>query len=659
MQKVISALMMSSYPKTLSIDIETYSSVNLAKSGVYKYSESSDFEILLLAYSIDGSNVQVVDIANNEALPPVLLSYIKDDRVIKYAFNANFERVCLSRYLGFSKNEFLNPKSWRCTLVWSAYLGLPLSLELVGRVLNLDKQKLTEGKDLVKFFCMPTTPTKQNNYRTRNYKKHDEVKWQFFKQYNKRDVETELEIEKRLSRFEVPSFVWDEYHLDQTINDRGVLLDLEFVEEAIKLDAISRDTLVNLMQEKTNLDNPNSVMQLHHWLEKHDIETLDLSKKSVEKLKEELGDGPVYDVLSLRQQLAKTSIKKYLAMKNAACSDGRARGMFQFYGANRSGRWAGRLIQVQNLPRNYLSDLAEARSLVKTENSTALRLLYENIPDTLSQLIRTAFIPKKDKSFIVVDFSSIEARILAWISREEWRIVAFSNNEDIYCASASQMFGVKVEKNGENSHLRQKGKIAELALGYGGSVGALSAMGASDAGLTEDELSELVRKWRSTNQNIVSLWYQVDRIVVDVVRNKTTYEVNGIKFSYKSGMLQISLPSGRMLNYVKPKIVINKFNKESVSYEGIGENKKWERIESYGAKFVENIVQGIARDILSYALESLKNYQIVMHIHDEVIVEAAPDELDEIIRLMSVTPPWAKGLLLRAEGFITDFYRKD
>lgn len=653
-------MMKTSYPKSISIDIETFSSIDLAKSGVYRYVESPDFEVLLFGYAINGKDVQVVDLANGEKIPPAILSLLKDDNVIKFAFNSAFERICLSRFLGLPTGKYLSPKSWRCTMVWSAYLGLPLSLQGVGSVLNLEKQKLMEGKDLVKYFCVPCAPTKVNGRRTRNYPKHDKEKWDLFKAYNKRDVEAELAIQEKLAKFPVPDFVWDEYHLDQLINDRGVLLDMTLVEKAISIDELSRNELTNALQGMTDLDNPNSVMQMKMWLLKNGVETEDLSKKSVAKLKDDYEGEQIGDVMHLRQMLSKSSVKKYQSMNNVVCLDGRARGMFQFYGANRTGRWAGRLIQLQNLPRNNLIDLNEARSLVRIGNIQALKMLYENIPDTLSQLIRTAFIPQEGSKFIISDFSAIEARVLAWYAGETWRMAAFERGEDIYCASASQMFGVPVVKNGENGHLRQKGKIAELALGYGGSVGALKAMGAIEMGLDEDELEPLVKIWRYTNPSIVKFWWDIDRATLDVVRNKTSVEMYGLKIEYRSGMLQITLPSRRILTYVKPRIGLSKFGSDCVTYEGVGATKKWERIESYGPKFVENIVQATARDILAFALENLKDFKVVMHIHDEVVIEAPIDiKVEDVNKKMTIAPIWAKGLILNADGFETNFYQKD
>lgn len=645
--------------KTLSIDIETFSSINLAKSGVYRYVESPDFEILLFAYSIDGSSIQVIDLASGEKLPDDVLDAITDEMVLKWAFNATFERVCLSRFLGLPTGEYIDPSSWRCSMVWAATMGLPLSLEGVGSVLKLDKQKLTEGKDLIKFFCQPCTPTKANGQRTRNYPYHAPDKWSAFKKYNVRDVEAEMSIQEKLSKFPVPDSIWDEYHLDQEINDRGVALDVMLVQEAIAMDSRSRSELTTSMKHLTELDNPNSVQQMKQWLADNGMETDTLGKKVVIEL---LKTAPpdLADVLSLRQQLAKSSIRKYQAMENAVCTDGRARGMFQFFGANRTGRWAGRLIQMQNLPQNNLEDLSEARALVCSGDYDALEMLYEDVPDTLSQLIRTAFIPRSGAKFIVSDFSAIEARVIAWLAGEQWRQDVFANGGDIYCASASQMFRVPVEKHGINGHLRQKGKIAELALGYGGSVGALKAMGALDMGLEENELPPLVDAWRRSNPNIVKFWWDVDKAVMEAVRNKRTNSSHGIKFSCQSGMLFITLPSGRQLSYVKPRIGENKFGGQCITYEGVGATKKWERLDSYGPKFVENIVQATARDILCYAMQTLRCCSIVMHVHDEIVIEADPRmSLEAVCEQMGRTPSWAKGLLLRADGYETDFYKKD
>ena len=645
--------------KTLSIDIETYSDIPLQKTGVYRYCESPNFEILLFGYSIDSGPVQVVDLACGEHIPKEVLAALEDDSIIKWAFNAAFERVCLSRYLGYPTGEYLDPESWHCSMVWAATMGLPLSLEGVGAVLGLEKQKLTEGKELIKYFCQPCLPTKANGQRTRNRPFHAPDKWELFKRYNARDVEAEMGIQQKLSKFPVLPQVWEEYDIDQEINDRGVRIDMELVEQAIQMDARSRQELTDAMKRMTALENPNSVQQMKQWLSDNGVETDSLGKKVVAEL---LKTAPpeLAEVLTLRQQLAKSSVRKYQAMEKTVCSDKRARGMFMFYGANRTGRFSGRNIQLQNLPQNHLPDLAEARALVRSGDFDAVELLYEDVPDTLSQLIRTAFIPRDGAQFLVADFSAIEARVIAWFAGETWRQEVFSTGGDIYCASASQMFKVPVEKHGINGHLRQKGKIAELALGYGGSVGALKAMGALEMGLTEEELPQLVDAWRQSNPNIVKFWWAVDRAVMEAVRYKHTTTDYGLTFSCRSGMLFITLPSGRKLAYVKPKVGTNKFGGECITYEGIGSTKKWERLDSYGPKFVENIVQATARDILCYAMRTLRCCSIVMHIHDELVIEADPRmSLDAVCEQMGRTPPWAKGLLLRADGYATPFYKKD
>lgn len=641
--------------KSISIDIETYSSVSLQKAGVYKYAESEDFTILLFGYSVDGGEVKVIDLANGEQIPAEILSALSDDSVEKWAFNAQFERVCLSNYLG----NWLEPDSWHCTMVWAATLGLPLSLEGVGAVLGLEKQKLAEGKNLIRYFCVPCAPTKSNGGRTRNLPEHDKKKWQLFKAYNLRDVETEMSIQQKLFRFPVPEAIWGEYHLDQEINDRGIGVDMALVKQAIKIDNITHDELTRKMQALTNLENPNSVVQMKKWLSDNGLSMDTLGKKAVaESLK--IAPDHLAEVLSLRQQIAKSSVKKYVAMETAVCKDSRARGMFQFYGANRTGRFAGRIIQLQNLPQNHISDLAEARALVRSGNYDALELLYDDLPDTLSQLIRTAFVPQSGRKFIVADFSAIEARVLAWLAGEKWRMKVFAEGKDIYCSSAQQMFGVPVEKHGINGHLRQKGKIAELALGYGGSVGALTAMGALEMGLSEDELQPLVAAWRNANPMITAFWWDVDRAIKQTVKERIPTEVGCLRFIYESGFLFMRLPSGRRLAYVKPRMGINKFGSESVTYEGVGSNKKWERLESYGPKFVENATQAIARDILMFAMETLRNCSIVGHVHDEVIIEARQDmSLEAVCQQMGRTPPWAKGLLLRADGYECGFYKKD
>ena len=659
--------------ETLFIDIEASSDRDLAKSGVYKYAESKNFKLLLFGYSVDSGEIKIIDTAKGELIPDKILMALSEKSITKWAFNASFERICLSVYLrrnypqyfkSYSINEdtvgnYLDPHSWRCTMTWAAYMGLPLSLKAVGKVLNLSEQKMDEGKALIKYFSVPCKPTKANGGRTRNLPEHDIKKWKIFKEYNKRDVEVELGIEQKLCKFPVPDFVWEEYWLDQEINDRGIALDMDLVKSAINIDIITKDKLKSTVQEMTGIDNPNSVQQMKEWLSNNDLEVDSLSKKKVDEL---IKTAPpkLAAVLELRQQLAKSSVKKYQAMQNAVCEDERARGMFQFYGANRSGRWAGRLIQLQNLPQNHMLDLEQARELVRSGNFDAISLLYDDIPSVLSELIRTAFVPRKGYKFIVSDFSAIEARVIAHIAGEKWRAEVFKNGGDIYCASASQMFHCKVEKHGENAHLRQKGKIAELALGYGGSVGALKAMGALEMGLSEEELQPLVDSWRATNQNIVRLWWNVDRFVKRTIKERTTTETNGIKFIYKSGMLFIELPSSRRLCYVRPRIGENRFGGESITYEGTGSTKKWERIESYGPKIVENIVQAISRDILCFAMKTLSNYFIVGHVHDEIIIECKEDvSLNEICELMSRTPPWIPGLLLRADGYETKFYKKD
>ena len=645
--------------KNLEIDIETFSSANLQKCGVYKYSESPDFDILLFGYSVDGGEVRTIDLACGERIPGEILDALSDENVIKWAFNAQFERVCLSRWLGLPEGQYLPPEEWRCSMVWSAYMGLPLSLEGVGAVLGLEKQKLTEGKDLIRYFCVPCVPTKANGGRTRNLPEHDPEKWRRFKSYNIRDVETEMQIQSKLIRYPVPEFVWDEYHLDQEINDRGIRIDRHFVNQAIRLDGISSEKLMSSMKDITDLDNPNSVAQMKAWLSENGVEAETLEKKAVAALIGET-DGDVSDALSLRLQLAKSSVKKYTAMQNAACSDDRCRGMFQFYGANRTGRFAGRLVQLQNLPQNHMPDLAEARELIRSGNFDMVDILYDDVPDTLSQLIRTAFIPAAGKKFYVADFSAIEARVIAWYAGEEWRSKVFSEGGDIYCASASQMFKVPVEKHGVNGHLRQKGKIAELALGYGGSVGALKAMGAIEMGLTEDELPGLVSVWRESNPHIVRFWWDVDAAVKRCIKERKPQEVKGIRFFWQSGMLFITLPSGRNLSYVKPCIGENRFGGESVTYEGVGGTKKWERIESYGPKFVENIVQATSRDILVNSMKTLRSCSIVAHVHDELIIECDPSvSLESVCEQMGRVPKWADGLLLRADGYVCDFYQKD
>ena len=655
----------------ITIDIETKSDKDISKCGIYAYTDTPYFDILLFAYSIDGQPVQVVDMANGEEIPENVLAALVDENVIKKAFNVNFERVCLSKYLrknypqyfqSYSIDEdtvgdFLNPESWHCSMIHARTLGLPSSLAEVGKVLGIEQQKMTEGKALVKFFCVPYD-TVDGVPQFHNPKDYPD-KWEIFKAYNKRDVEAELEIDRRLSRFPVPDFLWKEFYLDQEINDRGILVDMQLADEAISLDAEAKEELTVEMKRLTGVENPNSVYQLLDWLETQGYKSDSLGKAQVQELIKTAKE-PVKSVLQMRLQLSKSSVKKYTAMKNTACSDNRARGMFSFYGASRTGRWAGRNVQLQNLPQNHLPDLSEARELVKYGSFEDIQMLYDDVPDTLSQLIRTAFIPRQGMKFIVADFSAIEARVIAWLAGEEWRMKAFANGEDIYCASASKMFGVPVVKHGENGHLRQKGKISELACGFGGSVGAMKAMGADSLGLSDTELKQIVTDWREASPHITELWWAVDRAVKKAVKEKTATKTHGLLFSYEAGFLFIRLPSGRRLAYAKPYIGKNKFGGESVTYMGINAQKKWDRLESYGPKFVENCVQGIARDLLMYSMQTLSQYFIVGHIHDEMIIECPKDtKLDEICQQMAITPDWAKGLLLRADGYECSFYKKD
>ena len=642
--------------KKLSIDLETFSSVDLGKGGVYKYAESEDFEILLFAYSIDDGEVKVIDLASGEIIPEEILSALRDETIEKWAFNANFERVCLSRFLG----KRLKPQGWYCTMIWSAYLGLPLSLEKVGEVLKLDKQKLNEGKALIRYFSIPCKPTKTNGMRTRNLPHHDLEKWSTFKEYNQRDVETEMAIKKKLSAFPIPQSEWENYWIDQNINDRGILIDESLVDSAIKFDEILREENMDRAIELTGLENPNSLLQLKEWLNKKGLDIDSLAKKDVESALKNV-EGDIKEVLELRQELSKSSVRKYDAMKNVKGKDNRARGLIQFYGANRTGRYSGRLIQVQNLRRNNLKDLELARNLVKNRDYETMEILYESPSDILSQLIRTAFIAKEGTRFIISDFSAIEARVLAWLAGEQWVLDAFENGEDIYCRTASRMFGIPVEKHGVNGHLRQKGKIATLACGYQGALGALKAMGGIEMGLSEDELQSIVDSWREANSNIVSLWWDIDSVVKRVVKTRSKEKYKNLVISYEKGILFIELPSKRRLAYPKAKIGMNRFGGESVVYEGIVVGNKWDKIESYGGKFVENIVQAIARDILAEAMMRLekKGFNIVMHIHDEVVIESDSSSIEEINEIMSIVPIWAPGLILDADGFESEFYKKD
>ena len=659
---------------TLSIDLETRSGADLSRTGVYRYAEDPDFDILLFGYSADGGPVRVIDIAQAEPIPEEILQAILSEETIKWAFNAGFERICLSAWLRkrrpdlFSEsttspgeNQYLSPVSWRCSMVWAATLGLPLSLEGVGSVMKLKDQKLTEGKSLIRFFSLPNKASQSSDAPRWNRPEDDPLKWQTFKEYNQRDVEVELAIQQKLKNHPVPEQIWDEYHLSEAINDRGIRLDTELTEQAIALDARAREELSQRMQDLTAIENPNSAQQMKQWLKAHGLDTETLDKKAVKEL---IATAPeeLKAPLLLRQQLSKSSVRKYIAMKNCVCKDGRCRGMFQFYGASRSGRWAGRLIQLQNLPQNKMPDLKQARALTKNGDYEMLRLLYEDIPDTLSQLLRTALIPKDNHIFIVADFSAIEARVIAHLSGETWREEAFKINKDIYCASAEAMFKVPVEKHGINGHLRQKGKIAELALGYGGGAGALKSMGALEMGLNEDELQPLVTAWRESNPNICSFWWKTDEAAKKAIRNKGEQEIHGIKFKKESGILFITLPSGRKLAYPKPEITANKFGGESISYEGTTPNKKWDRIESFGPKIVENIVQAISRDLLAHAMQTLSahHYRICAHVHDEVILEASQDtDPQTVCALMAQPPAWMPDILLKAEGYRAEWYRKE
>lgn len=654
--------------KTMSIDLETRSSVDIGKCGVYKYAESPDFDILLFGVSVDAGPITVYDLACGDVISDDILAALSDNQVTKWAYNASFERVCLSVWLrrsypqyfstysieGDPVQNYLDPASWKCTLVWAAYNGLPLGLEKVGAVLGFEEQKLKEGKELIRFFCTPS----RTAGRAWNLPEHALDKWALFKKYNERDVQVEMQIQERLRHYPVPDTVWDEYHLDQQINDRGIMIDREMVAQALRIDELSKADLTAKMQKKTGLDNPNSVSQMKVYLIENGMEVDSLGKKDVAAMMKTAPEDLV-EVLALRLQLAKSSVRKYEAMQNAVCADGRCHGMFQFYGANRSGRWAGRLIQLQNLPQNHMEDLEQARDLVKSGDYEMLSMLYDSVPAVLSELIRTAFIPRPGYKFIVSDFSAIEARVLSHLAGEKWRADVFHNGRDIYCESASRMFGVPVEKHGQNAHLRQKGKIAELALGYGGSVGALKAMGALDMGLTEDELQPLVTMWRESNPNIVAYWWAVDEAVKTAIQAHEPQKVGATRFEARNGMLFITLPSGRKLAYVKPRIGENKFGGQSVTYMGIDAQKKWSRIESYGPKFVENIVQAASRDILAYAMRTLSHCFICGHVHDELIIECDPRvSLEAVCEQMGRTPPWLPGIELRADGYECTFYQK-
>lgn len=648
----------------ISIDLETFSDVDISKGGVYRYAESDNFEILLFAYAVDGGEVVVVDMAQGEKIPENIINAITDRNITKWAFNSQFERICLSMYFKKHRPElmqgnYLEPEGWKCSMTWCAYMGLPMSLAGAGAVLGLEQQKLTEGKELIRYFCILCKPTKANGGRIRNLPEHDTAKWENFVRYNKRDVEVEMAIQAKLSHFSVPENIWEEFWVDQRINDRGIEVDVEFARNAIELDKISREALMEEVRDLTGLENPNSVIQLKEWLHGQGLKFDSLDKKAVAAI---LPTAPsvVQRVLRIRQKLAKSSVKKYQAMENTVCNDSRARGMFRFYGASRTGRWSGKSIQLQNLPQNHISDLAEARALVKAGSFEAVSMLYDDVPDTLSQLIRTAFVPRNGYKFVVADFSAIEARVLAYLANEQWVLDTFAAGEDIYCATASKMFHCNVVKNGENGELRQKGKQATLSCGYGGSVGALIAMGALESGMEENELQPLVDAWRKANPHIVKFWWSVDGAAKEAVIGRTTTSTHGIRFIYKSGMLFIELTGGRRLAYVKPKMGENRFGGEPITYEGTnGTTKKWERLETFGGKLVENITQAVSRDILMFAIRNMKDYRIVAHVHDEVIVECPEDvSVDGICQLLSKTPDWADGLTLKAEGYEGKFYQK-
>ncbi|MBE6850944.1 MAG: hypothetical protein E7504_04280 [Ruminococcus sp.] len=652
--------------KQLTIDIETASDEDISECGGYRYAESKYFDLLLVSYSIDGGPVATVDIDNGDTLPDAILEALTDKSIIKKAFNVNFERVCLSVYLRRNYPDlldfedavgnYIDPESWQCDMIHSRYLGMMSSLDGMGKLLRLKEKKLDEGKDLIKYFCT-LHQDKQGNLLF--YDKSDAPKkWKEFIEYNRRDVEVELKIQRLLSEMPVPDFIWEEFYIDQRINDRGILVDTGFAEKAVELDSNVKKELFPKLKELTGLDNPNSPAQMKDWLMRQGIEADSLDKKSMPGLLATAPDD-VKEVLMLYQQLSKSSVSKYYTMLNASCEDSRARGMFSYYGANRTGRFAGRLIQLQNLPQNHLDNLSEIKGLIKSGDLDAVKERFEDIPDVLSQLIRTAFIPPEGKKFVVADFSAIEARVISWLAGETWRMEAFANSEDIYCACAAKMFGVPVEKNGVNGHLRQKGKIAELACGYGGSIGAIKAMGGTELNLTDDELYSLVEDWRKTSPNIVKLWSDVQSVAVKVITDQSSMTFGRLKFSYEIGILFIELPSGRRLAYVRPKVEKDDNGKTIITYEGVGDNKKWLRLRTYGAKLVENITQGVARDLLLHAMAAMKDMDIVGHVHDEVIVECDPDtSVEQVCHLMEQTPDWAEGLLLRADGYECEFYMK-
>ena len=648
--------------KKLSCDIETFSDVDLIRCGVYKYAESPNFEMLLFAYAVYDGDVHIIDIAGGEELPEKIIQAIKSDTVVKTAYNAQFERVCLSRYLKLPDGEYLNPQSWYCTAVQAAELALPLSLADVGSVLGLERQKMTEGKELIKYFCVPCKPTKSNGNCTRNRPCHDINKWETFKKYCMRDVDVERQIADKLKMYPISDEEHRLYVLDQIINDRGVLVDSELAEQAVKLNSIQTAVAVEQAYMITGLENPNSVTQLKQWLKEKGVEIESLSKKSVKSLADET-DGDVSEMLKLRLLMAKTSVKKYEAVIRSVCSDNRVHGMMRFCGANRTGRWSGNILQPQNLPQNHLPDLTLARDIVKDGDFEMLDMMFGNVPNVLSELIRTVLIPKPNHRFIVADFSAIEARVLAWIAGEQWRIDTFKNGGDIYCASASKMFKVPVEKHGVNGELRQKGKISELACGYGGSVGALKNMGAVEMGVQENELQGLINDWRNANPHIVRFWYEVGNAAMKAIKEKTTVPLGKLVFAYERGILFIRLPSGRRLPYIKPRIGTNRFGGDSITYMGINSAKKWDRLETFGGKLTENIVQGTARDLLANALINAANagYDTVFHVHDEIICEVPNGygSVDELCKLMCIKPEWADGLPLNADGFECEYYKKE
>lgn len=644
--------------RTLAIDIETYSDVDLISCGVYKYSSSPHFEILLIAYSVDDEETVCIDVANGEEPPKEFMEMLLDDTVTKTAFNANFERICFSNYYQHS----FRPEAWRCTAVQAAMLALPLSLEGVGAVLGLDKQKMTEGKELIKYFCSPCKATKSNGGRTRNLPKDAPEKWRQFKTYCIRDVDVEKQIRQRLAKFPIPKREQEIYCLDQRINDRGIMVDRNLVNHAVACDLLYKETATARAYELTGLENPNSVSQLKLWLKEKGLEVDSLAKDTVKDLSMK-AEGDVQEVLKLRLATSKTSVKKYEAIDRSVCAENRVHGLLQFYGANRTGRWAGRLVQIHNLPQNHLPDLELARALVSEGRYEEVELFYESTPNVLSELIRTAFVAKPGCRFIISDYSAIEARVLAWLAGEEWRLQVFETHGKIYEASASAMFHVPIEEITKTSPLRQKGKISELALGYGGAVGALTSMGALKMGLTEEELPGLVSTWRSANPHITAFWWAVDEAAITAVRDKKPSKVGRVSFEYKSGILFVTLPSGRKLSYVKPRMMLNKFGREGLTYEGIGESKKWMRLETYGPKLVENIVQAASRDILAEAMLRLEKegFDIVCHVHDEVVLEV-PDgksSVEEVNEIMAVNPVWTEGLPLKAAGFESPFYKKD